>query len=197
MAERIARCKFCLGPVPDDAPLSLCAEHFAKAWEFWDEICKSRLAVQTVNGPAVDTRPIEEQRTYLESAHRRWVEMTEQRAAKLTVELGEDADKDTPDSVVYYLKFGDRIKIGFSTNLDNRLVALPHDELLATEPGGRLLEARRHLQFKEHRITGEWFKPAPDLLAHIEQLRAAEAEYLAVVDDFMLGPPEFRPNIFR
>ena len=73
-------------------------------------------------------------------------------------------------SVVYYIRFGDRIKIGTTVNIRSRLDDLPHDRLLATEPGGHDLESQRHAQFAEHCITGEWFRPAPELLAHVASL---------------------------
>jgi len=73
-------------------------------------------------------------------------------------------------SVVYYIQFGDRIKIGTTTDLGKRLGALPHDCLLATEPGGPLVERQRHEQFGALRIKGEWFEPAPVLLGHIQAL---------------------------
>ena len=70
--------------------------------------------------------------------------------------------------VVYYIKFGDRIKIGTTRNLRQRRINLPCDSVLAAEPGGRPLERERHAQFASSRVIGEWFEPSPDLLAHIE-----------------------------
>jgi len=73
---------------------------------------------------------------------------------------------------VYYVRFSDRIKIGHSVNVRSRLDALPHDEVLALEPGPLDLERMRHHQFEAHRITrnGEWFRVHPELLAHTEML---------------------------
>ncbi|MWB97194.1 GIY-YIG nuclease family protein [Agromyces sp. MMS17-SY077] len=74
--------------------------------------------------------------------------------------------------VVYYLGFRDEIKIGTSGNPRRRIAALPHDEVLAFEPGGRTLEQRRHAQFGELRLRGgEWFARGEPLLAHIADLR--------------------------
>jgi Helix-turn-helix domain len=73
-------------------------------------------------------------------------------------------------SVVYYVRFADRIKIGTSTNLSSRLRGVPHDELLATEPGDWLVEHMRHEQFARYRITGEWFRRGQALLDHIAKL---------------------------
>ncbi|GAB2646229.1 hypothetical protein GCM10027169_12990 [Gordonia jinhuaensis] len=75
------------------------------------------------------------------------------------------------DAVVYYIRFGNRIKIGYSTNLAQRLRVIPHDEVLATEHGGAALERIRHTQFAAERVNGEWFKPSPRLIKHINALR--------------------------
>lgn len=75
--------------------------------------------------------------------------------------------------VVYYLRFGDRVKIGTSANPRGRLVQLRYDELLAFERGGRATEQRRHRQFAEHRFPGsEWFHAHPELTAHVDSLAA-------------------------
>lgn len=75
--------------------------------------------------------------------------------------------------VVYYLRAGDRIKIGTSANPRSRLAQLSFDELLAFERGTRVLEQRRHAQFAAHRFgSGEWFAAHVDLLTHIDGLRA-------------------------
>jgi hypothetical protein len=75
--------------------------------------------------------------------------------------------------VVYYIRFGDRIKIGTSRNPKIRLGTLPHDEVLAFERGDRRLEQRRHHQFAEHRIAGtEWFHVHDALTEHVRMLRA-------------------------
>lgn len=75
--------------------------------------------------------------------------------------------------VVYYIRFGDRIKIGTTANLHRRLQDLPYDELLATEPGGRELERVRHEQFRACRAVGEWHFLDSHLLSHIAKLPGA------------------------
>ncbi|MGW5387185.1 GIY-YIG nuclease family protein [Nocardia sp. NPDC003963] len=75
--------------------------------------------------------------------------------------------------VVYYIRFGDRIKIGTTSNLSARLSTLPFDEVLATEPGGVEVERQRHTEFAASRISGrEWFTASEALLAHIASLKA-------------------------
>jgi len=75
--------------------------------------------------------------------------------------------------VVYYIRFGDRMKIGTSSNLRQRMGQLWHEELVAIERGGRDRERARHAQFANYRLgASEWFELAPELLAHAETLRA-------------------------
>lgn len=67
------------------------------------------------------------------------------------------------------------IKIGFATNVDIRLsnvrVSSPYNiEVLAVIEGSTLLEAEIHQKFAAHRVRGEWFSPAPELLAFIDTL---------------------------
>lgn len=81
------------------------------------------------------------------------------------------SETDERQSLVYYLRFRDRIKIGTTADLKHRLIALPHDEILALEPGGMQLERARHAQFDEHRVRGEWFRLAEPLIDHARQLK--------------------------
>lgn len=66
------------------------------------------------------------------------------------------------------------IKIGRSTDVTRRKKALQlaHGErlkLLGAVPGGAILEREFHDRWASLRQTGEWFKPAPDLLADIKR----------------------------
>lgn len=77
-------------------------------------------------------------------------------------------------SVVYYLDFGDRVKIGYTTSLAERLVGLRAnaDQVLATERGGHGLENQRHAEFAHLRIgRREDFRKGPNLMEHIANLR--------------------------
>ncbi|MCT9819524.1 GIY-YIG nuclease family protein [Microbacterium sp. W1N] len=87
--------------------------------------------------------------------------------------VGDVPDPDLPlpvVEVVYYIRWGDRVKIGTSRQPRRRLAVLWHEELLAFERGGRMLERRRHLEFAELRLGGEWFAADPRLLAHIAEV---------------------------
>lgn len=76
---------------------------------------------------------------------------------------------------VYFIQAGDAgpIKIGFSSKVDIRIDALQKANaeklnLLATISGTLIMEAELHQRFAEHRIRGEWFRPAAELLAAIQ-----------------------------
>ena len=75
--------------------------------------------------------------------------------------------------IVYYLRFGERVKIGTTSNPRQRFGAIWHDEILAFERGDRMLEHRRHLEFDADRYTGtEWFRLSDGLRAHIDVVAA-------------------------
>lgn len=79
--------------------------------------------------------------------------------------------------VVYYLRFGNRIKIGTSSNPRARLAQLRFEELLAFERGDRAIEQRRHAQFASLRYPGsEWFSSSPELATHIRTLSEGVAD---------------------
>lgn len=80
-----------------------------------------------------------------------------------------------PNSLVYYLRFADRVKIGTTTRLSERLKSIPHDEVLALEPGDLVVEKHRHREFAALRIHHEWFRYEQPLIGHIESLRTAAA----------------------
>jgi hypothetical protein len=99
--------------------------------------------------------------------------------------VGETVSGELPPpriDVVYYLRYRDRIKIGTTTDPRGRFSALPHDEVLAFERGGRTLEQRRHVQFAAHRIPRtEWFESNAELLAHVDALRAGVSDPWALL----------------
>lgn len=78
------------------------------------------------------------------------------------------------EPVVYFLRNGDRVKIGYTTNLRTRMVSLalrPADVVLLLD-GGQELEAALHERFAVHRCRStEWFELAPDLLEYINTMR--------------------------
>jgi hypothetical protein len=75
---------------------------------------------------------------------------------------------------VYYLRVGSYIKIGWTSDITKRMKGYPPDSvLLASEPGTRKDEHRRHRMFGAHRTHGrEWYAMTPSLMHHIEQVAA-------------------------
>jgi hypothetical protein len=151
----------CPHPAEPGAPLALCATHLRAAHDWVERgvgvadllpgpclACGSRVGLRYPSG------------WICASCEWRVGDIPDAELAETTVE------------VVYYLRFDDRIKIGTTANPRRRIAALPHDEVLAFELGGRSLEARRHAQFSGHRIPGtEWFEANEPLLALVAELR--------------------------
>jgi hypothetical protein len=152
----------CQEPVDAAAPLNLCTRHLLAAydWVAGDvgvtdtlpspcQACGSRLGVRYPSG---------------------WL------CAICEWKVGEVPDEDLAMrrvDVVYYLRFGDRIKIGTSGNPRMRLASQRYEELLAFERGNRTVEQRRHAQFSDARILRtEWFDSSDALLRHIGVLSA-------------------------
>jgi len=76
---------------------------------------------------------------------------------------------------VYFLRDGDHIKIGTSTDVRARVAGGQTMNprklvLIGSIPGGRQLEESLHLKFWPLRVRGEWFTAAPELLAFIDGL---------------------------
>lgn len=78
--------------------------------------------------------------------------------------------------VVYYMRIGDRVKVGTTANLDLRMANFNPEELLATEPGGYDVERERHQQFAHLRTHGEWFVYDAELKDHIDTLKTASVD---------------------
>jgi hypothetical protein len=146
--------------VDPDAPLLLCELHLAAAADWFTRenglvdvlpspclACGSRLGAQYPSG---------------------WM------CAVCEWRYGEvpDADVAPPRvDVVYYLRQGDRVKIGTTASPRQRFGAIWHEEVLAFERGDRHLERRRHERFAADRFAGsEWFRVTPALTAHIDVL---------------------------
>lgn len=77
------------------------------------------------------------------------------------------------DGAIYFIRLGSLVKIGFTTNLAQRLKHLPFEEVLGVTTGSMRDEKALHARFAHLRQHGEWFRQGPDLLGHIESLAAA------------------------
>lgn len=96
-------------------------------------------------------------------------------AAKDPAKVAAAGLRASPDGSVYFIRFRDLVKIGYTTNLPRRMASLPHDEVLHVEPGTMADEKRCHLAFAHLRGRGEWFRAEPDLLGFIDDLRTQAA----------------------
>lgn len=77
--------------------------------------------------------------------------------------------------VVYFMRFGYLIKIGFSANLKQRIKDLRPDEVLLTMPGTMQDEKALHERFRRLRERNELFLPGPELTDFIEARKAEAA----------------------
>lgn len=78
-------------------------------------------------------------------------------------------------SVIYAVRVGELIKIGFSTNYARRRYALgvEHDDLLAIVPATQADETEIHRRLVDHRHHGrEYYFPTPAVLREVDRLRA-------------------------
>jgi hypothetical protein len=76
--------------------------------------------------------------------------------------------------VVYYMRIGNRVKIGWSSNILKRVVSINPEELMAVEPGGLHQERMRHQEFRALCTHGEWFRLESPLTEHIAALQRRE-----------------------
>lgn len=83
---------------------------------------------------------------------------------------------------VYFIQgeAGGPIKIGISRDVERRRNELQRAErqplkVLATIEGTMKDESALHQRFAAHRLHGEWFSPAADLLTHIANLNGVKA----------------------
>lgn len=80
----------------------------------------------------------------------------------------------THDSIVYFILNGNRVKIGYTTNLIGRVRALAQatDSVILALDGGRELESALHNRFACFRVgSSEWFQYAPDVRAYVATKR--------------------------
>jgi hypothetical protein len=85
-----------------------------------------------------------------------------------------DEPQTTRDGWIYYVRQGELIKIGYTSNLAKRLKSYaPTGVLLAVHPGTRATEKEMHQKFAASLDQGrEWFRPRPELMRHIEETRS-------------------------
>lgn len=65
------------------------------------------------------------------------------------------------DPLVYYMRLGDLVKIGTTTNVTRRAETLNPQGFLAVEFGSFDVEAARHRELRADHVHGEWFALTP------------------------------------
>jgi hypothetical protein len=83
---------------------------------------------------------------------------------------------------VYFIGYSDRIKIGYSVNPRHRFEVFHPDDVLLVLPGEMAHERALHELFKAHRIRGEWFHRATEILDFVAE-RAGEDEWDREIGD--------------
>jgi hypothetical protein len=110
-----------------------------------------------------------------ERAEARGVVITKEVLHYITLEFHDDTQQEENPRherpyVVYYMRIGNRVKIGTTSDIKRRLSEINPEELLATEAGGLDIEKQRHQQFASLWSHGEWFSYGDTLKAHIQGL---------------------------
>ena len=87
--------------------------------------------------------------------------------------------------MIYFIQEGDNgpIKIGKAVSVERRLKTLQishHKELniLQVIPGGAERENKIQKDLMKFKITGEWFKPAPEVFEYMRSVRNIEYEFI-------------------
>ncbi len=73
---------------------------------------------------------------------------------------------------VYFIRFGHRVKVGFTENPNRRLGELPHEEVIGVVSGTREDEMAWHALLTDFRVTGEWYQAEPEVMAQIRSVVA-------------------------
>lgn len=76
------------------------------------------------------------------------------------------------EPIVYYIRLGDLVKIGTTTDIGRRREQVPCQGIMAVEWAGRELEQRRHREFIASHHWGEWFRLDEPIGAHVVAVRA-------------------------
>lgn len=147
----------CLAEPIELAPTPLCGHHLRKTYEFASGLVNERWA-----GAVAEIHAEERARA---------AEPKVKKVKPLTP-AGEVIEQVCSQGFVYFIRFSDRIKIGWSGDPQRRIRDLPHDEILAIIPGTIADERQYHFRFHYLRVYGEWFKAEQDLVDFVATLAA-------------------------
>ena len=92
--------------------------------------------------------------------------------------------------VVYFIRNGNRVKIGWTTNLRKRLesLSLPVSTVALLQPGGPDVEDMLHRRFGRTRIDGsEWFESSEAIESYIERNQPEPGTLAAILLEQICG----------
>lgn len=138
----------CQRPVVPEAPVLLCGHHMREVYEFAQDLVTERW-----DGAI---------REYVSGLHN-------------TFKPPAPVKRRPKPGFVYFIRFGDRVKIGFTTDFEKRKRDLPHEQVIAVISGTRDDEATWHQLLEEYRTVGEWFRAEPEVLDALERVADAQA----------------------
>jgi hypothetical protein len=97
-------------------------------------------------------------------------------------------------SIIYFVGAAGRVKIGVTTNITKRLIALQIGsatkiELIATIPGDFKTEKALHARFSSARAHGEWFNLSREILSFLEEVKAGRFETWPVAGSAQASAP--------
>jgi hypothetical protein len=136
----------CERDVVDGSPVRLCGHHLREVYEFAQDLVSSRW----------------------DGAVREYVTDLQD-----TFKPPRSVTKRPRPGFVYFIRLGDRIKIGYTENVKQRLSQLPHEEVLGVVPGTMDDEQGWHKLLADYRTVGEWFRAEPDVLAAVNRVVTA------------------------
>lgn len=140
----------CIFPIQEDA--LVCRPHSLQIWE--------RVQTQHLEsaGSAVTT----------ESADDREARQTDERKRRTQVSLTQGR--------IYFIELDDKIKVGWTSNLENRLKSYPpHAQVVVSYPGTRADERDLHRTLKTELAVGrEWYGRTPLVLRCMREAQLAE-----------------------
>lgn len=90
--------------------------------------------------------------------------------------------------VVYYMRQGDLVKIGTTTDIGSRSASIGAQGVMAIEPGDAAVEHRRHDEFAPERSHLEFFRLSAALAAHVVQVRARFEAETGLTTEAWLAP---------
>jgi len=103
------------------------------------------------------------------------------------------AAKKQTSGVVYFVKSGEFVKIGYATDLPTRFSGLktstPNEiELMGSCRGTKETERRFHERFASHRHRGEWFRLTGDVEQAIQAITGFIVTPKRVVEEVLEDP---------